>query len=240
MWTDLARRLALQGVTSLRFDMCGVGESGGNLGRDRLAAMYHSDRIADLSMAIDALAAHGFADVNIVGYCAGAYAAWHAAVPDSRVSAIMAGNLLFLSLLPALEKAVLESRPGSSQIGSASGTMARFLPFGGIATLRQLDDSARRMIPRRIRIMLRSWGADPKKTRRHVKALVGRGCSVSLVMAHDDHGHIRLRRAFGEEPRLPVGVELTVIPDADHQFSDRRHRARFLDLARSVRTTPFR
>ena len=233
MWTDLARRLATQGVTSLRFDMRGVGESEGSLGQGRLAAMYHSDRIADLAAAVDALVLEGFSDVKVVGYCAGAYAAWHAAIPDTRISAIFAGNLLFLNLLPTAADELLTSRPGSSQIGTPGNAIAKFLAPQSLGLLRQLDDRTRRLVPRRIRLMLRSWGADPVQTRRHVKALVDRGCSVNLVMAHDDHGHIRLRRAFGEDPRLPDGVQLTVIPDADHQFSDRRHRAQFLDLAAS-------
>ena len=231
MWTDLARRLAKQGVTSLRFDMRGVGESEGSLGQVRLAAMYHPDRIADLAAAIDALVLEGFTDVKVVGYCAGAYAAWHAAIPDTRISAIFAGNLLFLNLLPSAADELLTSRPGSSQIGAPGNSIAKFLPSESLGFVRRLDDRVRRLVPPRIRIMLRSWGADSTQTRRHVKALVDRGCSVNLVMAHDDHGHIRLRRAFGEDPRLPDGVQLTVIPDADHQFSDRRHRAQFLDLA---------
>ena len=238
MWTDLARRVARLGVTSLRFDMRGVGESGGDLGTDRLSSIYHPDRVDDLKRAVDALAERGFDDVTVVGYCAGAYAAWQAAIPDPRIAAVLAGNLLYLNQQTSLAPEVLSERPGASRIGVAGGGMGRLVPPRSLAALRRLDNGTRRLVPRRLRMMLRSWGSDPQQTRRHVKALVSRGCSVSLVMARDDHGHIRLRHAFGEEPRLPDGVELTVIPDADHQFSDRRHRARFLDLAAEFAVRP--
>lgn len=237
MWTELARRLAREGVTSLRFDMCGVGESGGTLSAGlsaaRIAAMYSAERVADVRAAVDTLGTLGFDAVRVVGYCAGAYAAWHAAVPETRIAGILAGNLLYLNQQSSATDEDLVQRPGASQIGRQAGTIIRFLPAGSIATLRWLDDSTRAIVPRRARLWLRRWASGPRQTRRHVTALVSRGCSVSLVMSHDDHGHIRLRQAFGEEPRLPQGVELFVLPDADHQFSDRRHRARFLDLAAS-------
>lgn len=238
IWTDLARLVARHGITSLRFDMRGVGESSGDLGPNRLSGMYHPDRVDDLKSAVDALAGHGFHDVTVVGYCAGAYAAWQAAIPDPRIGAVLAGNLLYLNEQPTLAPEVLSERPGASRIGVSAGGVTRFVPPGSLAALRRLDNGTRRLVPRRLRMVLRSWGSDPQQTRRHLRALVARGCSVSLVMARDDHGHIRLRHAFGEEPRLPNGVELTVIPDADHQFSDRRHRARFLDLAAEFAVRP--
>ena len=233
MWTDLARRVAAQGIVSLRFDMRGVGESAGELGQERLVAMYRVDRVADLRHAIDALEAIGFPQVKIVGYCAGAYAAWHAAIPDRRIAAILAGNLVYLNFQRSLASEALTASPGASRIGTERRGLARFLPSRGLSALRQLDDKSRQFVPRRLRVALRGFGTDPRETRQHVKALIARGCAVSLVMANDDHGHVRLRRAFGERPRLPTGVELTVIDDADHQFSDPRHRARFLDLAAS-------
>lgn len=231
MWTDLARQLGRRGITSLRFDMTGVGESQGNFATDPMTASYHPDRIGDLSCAVDALAARGFARVTVVGYCSGAYAAWHAAVQDKRIDGLLAGNLVYFNLQTVLADDVLRLQPGSSRLGLRPDSVARMLPARGLATLRRLDNRLRSVIPRPVRHLLRGWEADQKQTRRHVKALTSRGCAVRIVMAEDDHGHVRLRRAYGERPRLPSGVELTVIADTDHQFSDRRHRAHFLDLA---------
>lgn len=231
MWTDLARNLAHRGITSLRFDMTGVGESQGRFTGDPMTASYHPDRIADLSSAVDALGAQGFGQVTVVGYCSGAYAAWHAAIKDKRIGGLLAGNLVFLNLQTMLADDVLRLQPGSSRLGLRQGSIARLLPARGMKVLRRLDDRVRGAIPRPVRHFLRGWEADQKQTRRHVRALTARGCAVSIVMAEDDHGHVRLRRAFGEQPRLPTGVELTVIADTDHQFSDRRHRAHFLELA---------
>ena len=231
MWTDLARQLARRGITSLRFDMTGVGESQGELTGDPMTASYHPDRIADLSHAVDAVAARGFAQITVVGYCSGAYAAWHAAIRDKRIGALLAGNLVHFNLQTMLADDVLRLQPGSSRLGLRPSPVARLLPAPALAALRRLDDHCRGAVPRPIRHILRGWEKDQQQTRRHVKALTARGCAVRMVMAQDDHGHVRLRRAYGERPRLPKGVELTVIPDTDHQFSDRRHRARFLELA---------
>ena len=231
MWTDLARQLARRGITSLRFDMTGVGESQGSFISDPMTASYHPDRIVDLGYAVDALAARSFGHVTVVGYCSGAYAAWHAAVTDKRIDGLLAGNLVYLNLQTMLADDVLRLQPGSSRLGLRRGPIARWLPTSGLSALRELDNRVRSVTPRPIRHFLRGWEADQKQTRRHVRALTARGCAVRMVMAEGDHGHVRLRRAFGERPRLPKGVELTVIPDTDHQFSDRRHRAQFLELA---------
>ncbi len=231
MWTDLARQLARQGITSLRFDMAGVGESQGRLGIDPMMASYHPDRIADLSCAVDALAARGFGQVIVVGYCSGAYAAWHAALRDKRISGLLAGNLVYFTLQTMLADDLLRLQPGSSRLGCRRGRITRLVSTSSLAALRRLDDRVRSAIPRPVRHLLRGWEAEMRQTRRHVRALTERGCAVRMVMAEDDHGHVRLRRAYGERPRLPDGVELTVIPDTDHQFSDRRHRALFLGLA---------
>ena len=231
MWTDLARQLAQRGVTSLRFDMIGVGESQGDITDNPMAASYHPDRITGLGHAIDALAARGFAQVTVVGFCSGAYAAWHAAIKDKRIKALLAGNPVYFHLQTMLVDDVLRVQPGSSRLGLQPGPITRLLPTQGLAALRQLDDRLRGAVPRPVRHLLRGWEADQKQTRRHLKALTARGCAVGMVLAQDDHGHVRLRRAFGERPRLPSGAELTLIPDTDHQFSDRRHRAHFLEVA---------
>ena len=243
IWTDLARRVARNGTTSLRFDMSGIGESQGRPSGNLLAAAYHPDRMADLGRAVDALAALGFDRVTITAYCSGAYAAWHAALSDERISGLLAANLVHLNLQTMLADDALHSRPGESQLGRKHRSWSKLVPSAGMTLLRGLDDHARHAVPRPVRHILRRWEADGREVRRHVKALRARGCSVTIVMAQDDHGHLRLRRAFGETPRLPDGVDLVVIPDADHQFSDRRHRARFLDLAAAfalqLRPTPF-
>ena len=231
IWTDLARNLAQRGVPSLRFDMTSVGESHGTFMGDAMMASYHPDRISDLGSAVDALAARGFGRVTVVGYCSGAYAAWHAAIKDKRIEGLLAGNLIHFKLQTTLAGDLLNLQPGRSQLGLQHGLITRWLPAKTLIKLRRLDDSLRSAFPRPLRHVLRRWEADQRQTRRHLRALTARGCAVRMVMAKDDHGHARLLRAFGDRPRFPSGVELFVIPDADHQFSDRRHRAYFLQAA---------
>ncbi len=235
-WTELARRLALGGVTSLRFDVAGVGESDGDEPVERIAASYHPDRVADLRAALDALGRWGHHRAVVVGQCSGGYTGWHAAGEDARIVGLLAANPQFLSLQTDLSKAALFRYPGAGvrpvpRVGGAADA-PHAVRGRGVAVLPQaLGDRARRACPRSLRLLLRRMGTEERATRRHLRALLRRGCAVHFVFSGGDHGYLRLCRAFGEPPRLPRGASLSVIEGADHNFSTRRHRARLLDLA---------
>lgn len=79
---ELARSLAEVGVTSLRFDMAGIGDSELQVG-----GMLDIERSRDdVVEAIDALASvHGIGQFVLVGLCTGAYNAFRAALVDDRV-----------------------------------------------------------------------------------------------------------------------------------------------------------
>jgi pimeloyl-ACP methyl ester carboxylesterase len=88
---DLARRLAAAGIASLRMDFAGLGDSvaEGDVGTH----VFEVDRRGEFSAAIDALSALGFRRFAIEGLCSGAYHAFHAAVADPRVSALVLVNI---------------------------------------------------------------------------------------------------------------------------------------------------
>lgn len=79
---DIARRLARSGISSLRFDMSGVGDS--ELQAERL--LYIERSVRDVIEAMDALDAEGHRDGYVlIGLCTGAYNAFRAALADGRV-----------------------------------------------------------------------------------------------------------------------------------------------------------
>jgi len=88
----LARHLARSGYTSLRIDATGVGDSLQEA--DAEAAELTLDAMCtDLVSATDWLMAQGHTEVITVGICSGAYLGLHAALVDTRISAVMAINL---------------------------------------------------------------------------------------------------------------------------------------------------
>ena len=91
---EFARRLAREGIASLRFDFTGLGDSpsppGGSLA---LSPLFETDRNEDFSAAIDALMRLGYREFAVQGVCSGAYHAFQAARVDPRISALLVVNL---------------------------------------------------------------------------------------------------------------------------------------------------
>lgn len=94
-----ARRLAREGIASLRMDFAGLGDSLGPLGKEHeLTPMFESDRFPDLKGAIDALERLGYRRFALQGLCAGAYHCLHGALADPRVSDLLLVNIPLFSL----------------------------------------------------------------------------------------------------------------------------------------------
>jgi alpha-beta hydrolase superfamily lysophospholipase len=239
IWTDLARRLAARGVSSLRFDLRHVAESSGAADIDMLVASYAPERVSDIVAAADALTDRGLPGAILIGHCSGAYTAWLAALADRRIIGVLASNPQFLARQSRLSYATLHRRPGvaehqdhllPSPAGQSQAAPTPQRPVQpGIGHL--LAERARRACPRTLRHVLRRFGHEERQARQGVRHLLSRGCVVQLTYSTGDYGLSRLRRSFGEVPRLPEGLRLTVIDGADHNFTARRHRAAWLDAA---------
>lgn len=82
LYTSLARELARFGVSSLRFDLSGVGDSGPS----RMAASIEERTLADISAAYSYLEEeYGVEQFVVGGLCSGADDAFRAALADERV-----------------------------------------------------------------------------------------------------------------------------------------------------------
>ncbi len=94
-WVEAARRWAAEGVTCLRVDIEGLGDSDGDTARYAdTARLYDSELSKQMLTAVDALEARGLADrFALGGLCAGAFWAFHALVADERVRAAFMVNL---------------------------------------------------------------------------------------------------------------------------------------------------
>jgi pimeloyl-ACP methyl ester carboxylesterase len=97
LWVDVARGWAAQGVTAVRFDPPGIGDSDGDE-RDwnTLKDHYLPHQVDRLREMLDALEARGLPSrFALVGFCSGAYRSVNTAVVDTRVAGVLAISLAF-------------------------------------------------------------------------------------------------------------------------------------------------
>jgi dienelactone hydrolase len=96
----LARRLAAEGVASLRLDFAGLGDSPSRTaqGDEDVTHVFTVDRRADIAAAVTELQAAGYRRFAVNGLCSGAYHAFQAAVSDQRIDAQLLVNLPWFSL----------------------------------------------------------------------------------------------------------------------------------------------
>ena len=97
MWVEAARRLAARGVSSLRLDLQGIGESDGPVNRD-VASLYQDRLVKQVEAAMASLRSNiGARRFALVGLCSGAFWAFHAAIrnPEIRAAILLNPRLFF-------------------------------------------------------------------------------------------------------------------------------------------------
>ncbi len=96
---EFARRLASNGIASLRIDFAGLGDSANPAGSNTDSThVYNIDRNPDFRAAIDTLEQMGYRRFAVNGLCSGAYHAFRAALADTRVSVLLPVNLPWFTL----------------------------------------------------------------------------------------------------------------------------------------------
>ncbi|WP_428540635.1 alpha/beta fold hydrolase [Rhodopila sp.] len=203
--TNFARALARQGIASLRIDFAGFGDSRGHPGLETVpGSMFETDRLSDFQAALDLLQARGYKRFVVNGLCAGAYHAWHAALRDQRIEALLLLNL------PAFEWKKGDTVEFVQRLTSR--------PDRYLAMLRQkevwlsliqgkfdLPSIARAQVRRRLllvrdrgqRLTERILRIAPKGPRRSMAELQRRGVETLFMVAPDDRGANILEQEFG-------------------------------------------
>lgn len=137
---EFARRLAASGITSLRFDFAGLGDSvpsSEQLDDDSLD-VFTVDRNADVAAALDVLEPLGFRRFALHGLCSGAFHAFQASLVDTRVAALLLINLPWFSL--RREKSSPDSFARAAMTILADRRVGRLLLFAeGDAGIRPLE-----------------------------------------------------------------------------------------------------
>lgn len=216
MWVEVARRWAARGVSSLRLDLEGIGDSEGDGSRcASMAELYSPGRVAQVRAALGALERSGVADRFVaLGLCSGAYWAFHAALEDERVQGAVLLNPRALVWDPWLDP-VRDARRSARVL---EPTAWRRVARGQVRAARVRRVAAAALLaPLRRRQADAAARARGAEVDRLLGRLAGSGKPALLVFGEDEP----LRDELEAEGRLArfadwPNVELELMPGDDH------------------------
>ncbi len=223
-----ARRLAARGITSLRFDHSGIGDSRGRT--DALA--FEDSTIAETRQAMSFLeATRGARRFLLAGVCWGADNALRVALADPRATAAAAIDFYALMslrwLLRAHKNRLADAKSWANVLLGRSPAPLRIL--GGVL------DAARRRLARGADTKTAD-GLMPVKTPAAVVAelrqVAARGVELWFAYAQGapsyDQYVLHFRRGM-RDLAAAGAVRVELFPQADHVFTLLRNQARLLD-----------
>lgn len=235
---EQARALAAKGIASLRFDAGGIGDSPAAADAPS-EIIYSEQQVDDLRHAIDFADMAKLGPIAVVGRCSGAYAAFNAAVRDARVREVVVVNIERFVWDPreSVEEAL---RYGHRSVGDFGATLlskrgVKRLLAGELRVVPAVAYVAQRMVRQAaLKLAPISQGLSPqgrlyKEVHRRFQILEERKVRVSLLFSMGDLGLNEFRTYMGENGerlRRYSHASVSMIPEADHNFTHSAARAR--------------
>jgi pimeloyl-ACP methyl ester carboxylesterase len=243
MYVTLARRLAMLGQSSFRFDIGGLGDSAVAPGQ-RETRLYSKDSVEDVRQAMSFLATTR--DVKhfvLMGLCSGAYLAFHTAVEDPRVT----GQVLLNPQTFEWEDGdtlELSTRRGFQGTRYYARSLLQWDVWArtlrGEVDVRGIVGALRSRVRSRASTGLNSLAAGlqgrarvQSDVERAFVSLSDRGVKTLLVFGANDGGLDMIEKHLGRHARkmrARKNFELEVVDGADHTFTPLESQAKLEHL----------
>lgn len=230
--TEASRVLARTGVTSLRFDFAGLGDSAMR-GEGVRSHVYETSREADLTAAVDFLNALGYPQAAVVGVCSGAHHALRMAARDTRIGGVFAVSpvkLVWRKGDSLVFGKIDQGKPTARYLSALADrdTWAR-LARGQVDVPTIGRTLGGRLKARAASAVDRLRGRSPLKD---MQAFSARGGRAMLLMGLGDVSIDEVETYFGPKgshlERLPR-MNVRIVPHLDHGLAVRESRRVALD-----------
>ncbi|MEF8794598.1 MAG: alpha/beta fold hydrolase [Thiohalorhabdus sp.] len=232
LYVTLARRLARQGFTVLRFDLSAIGDSPARSD----TRPFRESSVIETQEAMDFLArTRGIETFLLGGICTGAVVAFRTALVAEGVQGIAMINAQDLvTEQPAQAQAYVRERAGARYYLRTALRQPRSWGrlLAGRASYRAIASALRTRIAgsRRGRQPLAT--AEAAEVRQGLQRFADPGTPLLLLYAEGDRGLDELDLILGDDrqwlDRSPW-IDHQVVPGADHMFTLRDKQAAFLD-----------
>lgn len=241
-----ARALAKRGIASLRLDAGGIGDSAASAGAPA-EMLYSDEQIADLRHAIDCVEKLDAGPIALVGRCSGAYASFQAAVQDVRVrTVVVINNMRFVwdpreTVAEALQSAH-RTIGGSVSLLFSKRSLRRLLS-GNLRLKAPIAFVSKRLLqifslrPSQILARRKLYG----EGHRRFQILASRDVRLAILISEGDHALGEFRTYMGRKGarlRRYPRASVSIIPNADHDFTHVGARARLTNVLCDVLAAP--
>ncbi|WP_267428348.1 alpha/beta fold hydrolase [Methylobacterium sp. GC_Met_2] len=222
----LARRLARSGIRSLRFDLCGIGDSPDR--QDGSSPLYALDAAEDVRAALNYLDELSSAPILVVGFCSGAFLGFHAIQGDHRIRSAILFNLYCFDWNPLYDVETKIRNPywGISGYANEAKKVSSWLAL--LRNPQRISDIAAKLVRLAVRSLKKIVSVPFKAVYAEdtVAGRIGRirrrGASLTLVFSPNEPGLMEVHAKLGRTPsdvERKLGRPVIIIEQADHNLT---------------------